>query len=337
MVDDEEQVTQDEEVTQPVSESDSFNEAAPLFDEENDVEQEERNLFLEPIQTPASTSTFSSPTPVSSRLRRECNAFISYRWKWLICLLFGVFAPLVWLGASPLLLWCALNMCGYTYVSGATLERRDLLSSRHLADGYRQFTKLMLATVPLFVLAPYWTLLDPRKPGPVILLDGVFGQVYANADATFANYLCYTYLGYVIPFFVGLHFTYLDFVPFLQRLVLTAEALRRLSAAHWVLISVLLGLLLIIAAYHLQLLFAADLLWWYLGAVLLSAALLVGYHVYQRRRPGGRSFHLHHSQLVVAIALLTPFQNLISATVQAVLFGVYVEGVARWGMSSCWQ
>jgi hypothetical protein len=140
----------------------------------------------------------------------------------------------------------------------------------------------------------------------ITLLAGVTIDVEVPADTT--AYLCYTYLAYVVPFFVGLHFTYLDFVPFLQQLVLTGEALRTLSPAHWCLLGALLLLLLGVACYHLVLMFATHILLWYALAVVLAVGVFAAYHWYQRRHPTGRPLHLHHYQLVAAIALLTPFQ-----------------------------
>lgn len=54
----------------------------------------------------------------------------------------------------------------------------------------------------------------------IVVLDAVFGMKKVEVEGLYF-YVGYTFLCYVIPFFVGLHMTYLDFIPFLQKIVIT--------------------------------------------------------------------------------------------------------------------
>ena len=93
----------------------------------------------------------------------------------------------------------------------------------------------------MFILGPYWTLLPlyyeseqfvivdfydlsicttivaQNSSSSLILVDGFGGSPIEYTG--FLYYFVYNYFCYIVPFFIGLHFTYLDYVPFLQAIV----------------------------------------------------------------------------------------------------------------------
>jgi hypothetical protein len=283
-----------------------------------------------------------------TRMQRECKRFSEHRWKWLAGLLLGVGVPLLLNCPSRFSFWLFANVIGFVYVAGATQERRDPILSRVSADGHRELIKLLLFSPFVFLLGPKFTLLSGSSQcgsgGPfaddeydddarqsIVLLDGVFGVV--DVDARFYVYFVYMFFGWLVPFFVGLHFTYLSYAPWLGKIVLRVDKLRRLTPAHWIFLATVAALVLVLVAYQLQLFVEYDLLVTYLIGVCFALALIIGAAVYQVKRHG-RAIHLHHYQFFGSLILLTRFENLISSIFQALLCGIYIEGIAQWSADS---
>ena len=269
--------------------------------------------------------------------------FAEHRWRWLVGLYCGTVLSCVALQPPPVVLWVLLNAVGFSYVAAATEERADPWLSRR--GDHRQFALLLLASPALFWLAPAFTLLpssaalspshlsrlnqESSEQTRIIWFEGWSSRI--ESEGSFWGYVGYTAGCYCLPFFVGLHFTYLDFVPWLQRIELNARSLRRFSPSHWLFLAAVFLAALLLAAYFIMLFVSYDILLPYLlgvAAVGLPGVAVV-LHLVLRR---GHSLHVHHYQLFAALLLPTRFQNALSAVLQGLLAGAYVEGVARWGM-----
>eukprot|EP01118_Nematostelium_gracile_P014898 TRINITY_DN5883_c0_g5_i2.p2 TRINITY_DN5883_c0_g5~~TRINITY_DN5883_c0_g5_i2.p2 ORF type:complete len:143 (+),score=19.34 TRINITY_DN5883_c0_g5_i2:493-921(+) len=138
------------------------------------------------------------------------------------------------------------------------------------------------------------------------------------------------------PFFIGLHFTYLDYFPFLQTIAFTSSEMKKFQKAHWILLCVGFVLVCFVVVYHGFLFFHHQLWIWYgsgVGFLLVAFSCCYVYKVKRRKL----TLHVHHFQIGLFLLSMSPFQNGISATFQAIAAGIYVEGVARWGVGETFK
>jgi hypothetical protein len=100
--------------------------------------------------------------------------------------------------------------------------------------GKREFIKLLISSPLLYYLGPHWTLLDEKYliGKRIVFLEG-FGETISGEGFLF--FFIYNFVFYVVPFFVGLHFTYLDYFPFLQQIVITKYVLTLLKEIFFLL------------------------------------------------------------------------------------------------------
>ena len=102
---------------------------------------------------------------------------------------------------------------------------------------------------------------------------------------------------------------------------------------HWVLLSV--GSIIVVALliYQVYLYYLHNyLLPFGIGLGVFIILLLVAAYIEMKYYK--KYFHLHHFQIGFLILVFTANQNVISAILQGISAGIYVEGVARWSMSS---
>ena len=140
-------------------------------------------------------------------------------------------------------------MAGFIYVAGATESRSNPLLSRKEEDGNKKFYNLISyissrsirnseidychssGLLSRFVIevgysinltdnieGAHWTLLDGSTNFEDIVLFEGFGKRIITSG--FLSFYLYNYFCYVTPFFIGIHFTYLDYFPFLQKIVI---------------------------------------------------------------------------------------------------------------------
>jgi len=271
-------------------------------------------------------------TKEQSKILKECYEFLEWRWRWLFCLLFMFFIPVVILKPPKFVLWLLLNGTGFLYVAGVTCNRMDPIQSRESNHGARELVKLMLTIPLMYLIAPYWTLIDNEYD--IVFFEGINGEKVKSSG--FIYYFIYTWCCYIIPFFVGLHFTYLDYFPFLQAITITASELKKLRCAHWLFLFGVAVLISIFLAYHIYLFFQHQLIVWY-GSI--SGILLVLFSccwLYFVKRKQMR-LHVHHFQIGAGLMAFTPFQNVVSSIIQGISAGIFVEGISRWGMDSTFK
>jgi len=142
-------------------------------------------------------------------------------------------------------------------------------------------------------------------------------------------YFSYNFFFYVVPFFIGLHFTYLDYMPFLQGIVLTREELKKLKFLQWVLLAVGSIIILVLIGFHFYLFYISEK---YLYFGIGYGFFFISCFIYWIAIRKTTVIHLHHYQIGAFFIAFTPFQNIISAICQGIVTGLYVEGISRWGM-----
>ncbi|PRP79348.1 hypothetical protein PROFUN_12949 [Planoprotostelium fungivorum] len=290
-----------------------------------------------------------------TRFQQEVHEFKTWRWRWLFNLLVFFYVPLLLIVPSKFVLWITLNVTGFIYVAGATENRRDPFHGRRLEEGTREFVKLMLTTPLMYLAGPFWTITDgsgshsnsltvfgfsnstkmsfekSTQPfGDIIIFEG-FGR--ERNDLLWsgpAAYFVYNYFFYIVPFFLGLHFTYLDYLPLMGEFVINTESIKRFKKGHWIIGASLSSLILFLLSYHVWL-FIFHHTWKIYLPVFFGLLVSFVLRVFIHTRRGG-TIHVHHFQIGAVLMAFTPFQNIISSTLQGIAAGVFVEGLTRWGM-----
>eukprot|EP00743_Colponemidia_sp_Colp-15_P005679 GILK01006104.1.p1 GENE.GILK01006104.1~~GILK01006104.1.p1 ORF type:complete len:278 (+),score=9.09 GILK01006104.1:34-867(+) len=193
---------------------------------------------------------------------------------------------------------------GYLFVAYVTLGRPNPWLSRY--KNYAELLKLLLSGIPLYFF------------GPHIVLQGLSSLG--------------TSLYFVIPFFVGLHFTYFDTSPTFQSLGCKVPLPSQWHLITWreaVALLCSVGLVGLIVGFHVTLLVEHD--WIHrLGLGYLASTTVVW--VISKTCQQTHYLHMHHYFLFLPLLPCMWFRTPISTISQALIFGVYVEGIAVWGM-----
>jgi len=268
-----------------------------------------------------------------SKIRRECLEFFGWRFKWLfaICIFF---LAVLFLVPSKHAVWILLNITGFFYVQNITCNREILRD-----EGQRkELLKLLIAAPILYWFGAHWALIDGSDGLKNIIILDKIEQVIEKPIVIEGlwMYVLYTFTCYVIPFFIGLHFTYLDYFPFLQSIVISKEELQTLSIKHWIFLTFSTLIVLFLIAYHVYLLYYYQRLLIYgICGISLIILFIIQSCVFIRKYK--LKLHIHHYQIGGLLYLCCPFQNVISSICQGLTAGVYVEGIGRWGMSSSFK
>jgi hypothetical protein len=234
---------------------------------------------------------------------------------------------------SALVLYIAMLVAGFTYVSLLTCGRSNPFHSRQ--NNYVDFVVLLPTGGLVFILAPIFTIAEKHRAdtSTTSLTVEIFG-LEKNLAENIGDSFVYNLIFLVVPFIVGLHFTYLTRVEIIKQLGAKIH-LRRwkdLSWTQWVIIVTLCLGLCAFMGFHIPLMYfegvyvmGAYLIIYGIGILLLYLVSLAGMWY--------ETFHFYPYYYLIALILLpwTRFFNPISAAIQGLLSGVFVEGVARWG------
>lgn len=217
-----------------------------------------------------------------------------------------VIAPLM----AKVVVWMALNLLGFGYVSRVT-ERRPWFLSRF--GNYVEVTKVMLLAPIIFPLGPMWTIHTPVDK------EVVYQEVLYN--------LSY----YVLPFYFGLNWTHLQRWKPLRGVSASPAGIKQLMSTPQACVVVAAALPLVLGAlgYHIHLIATSEYTGLYLGYTLGLVGGIVLTTVLVRR---SHEIHLHHFFTTCVLIPLTSFDSPISAICQSLLAGIYIEGSARFGM-----
>eukprot|EP01119_Soliformovum_irregulare_P015839 TRINITY_DN4521_c0_g1_i2.p1 TRINITY_DN4521_c0_g1~~TRINITY_DN4521_c0_g1_i2.p1 ORF type:complete len:296 (+),score=34.95 TRINITY_DN4521_c0_g1_i2:13-900(+) len=271
-----------------------------------------------------------APPPVQlTEFQKEWREFASWRHQWLLSIVILFFGPVLLMWPTKFQIWFLMNLTGWIYVSVCNCSRSDPFSHRNRDEGYQTFIRFMMATPALYFLGPYWSLVEPSNDTPIIFWE-FFNQLETRTGIWY--FYAYTYSFYIIPFFISLHFTYLDRSPFLQQIMITREALAKLTAGHWLILIPGFFFVMGLISYQMILMVLHDRWYYYVIGVSAYFALKALYILYLRIRGRNYHIHIHHNQIGAFLFMLAPFQNPVSAVMQAIAAGVYVEGCARWGI-----
>jgi len=206
--------------------------------------------------------------------------------------------------------WTALLVLGFAYVAFVLCDRSAALQSRN--GGYTEVIKLLLSAPLLYMLGVRRTL-EPF-------------------DSAWHSIVCRNVLGFALPFFVALHWYYLQAIPQINY-SLTLKDLQNMHPVGQLVF--LAGTLLVagLVVYHLMLAWREGCLGLYAGALAGALGILVVVSLALQER---YSVHIHHYFLFGFFIPFARFRNPASLVCQAVCAGGYVEGVSEWGMATLW-
>ena len=133
---------------------------------------------------------------------------------------------------------------------------------------------------------------------------------------------------YTIPFVLGLLFRFLDQVSFLNQFVLDPTKFNTINQI--VLLILLISGILIVSAYYI---FISS--FPLINTILLSIHFLITFISLYLYYHSGGNIHIHHYFLALCIMLLSrnPHSNIVNI-IHAVAYGVYIEGISKWGMAA---
>jgi hypothetical protein len=175
---------------------------------------------------------------------------------------------------------------------------------------------------------------DTRRPvsilvgGTVIYFLGpAFTLAADTCGAGASQLIVQNFFGWGVVQLFAQWFSFLDDVPQLNGIMFTGEAIRAFTFLHWAVVLGATALILALIGWQLALLYAVGRLWVYLGA-LAGLILLVWAVAHCVRRT--RYFHFHH-YLLGLLAPFFPVPGPVSSVAQAILIGIAIEGLTRWG------
>ena len=209
------------------------------------------------------------------------------------------------------LFWMVLVVAGFAYVAGVLCGRENPLADRQ--GGYWELAKLLMVAPFLYLAAPRHSLMPFAPPS--------------------RRALCWNLLGYALPFFIALHFFYLQGIPQINY-SLTVEDFRRM---HWIGRVVFGGGGLLIAAlalWHVRLARREGILAAWLGS-LAGAVAAIALATWLLRE--SHTIHVHHYFLFGFFVPWARFRDPVSLVCQGACMGVCVEGISEWSLLPIWD
>lgn len=232
-------------------------------------------------------------------------------------------------------LWLTHLFLGFIVVSGVTEGRKNPFTDRQgtymqiinvFSPRFFMLTEYVYIWVPLFWLSPYITLGD-------------------NQDISLADYIGMNYSFFGIFFCLGIQFTYFDYIPALQTIVIRStkdksfcQLVKEMPTLAKFTIVVAVSVILTLGGFHVYLMISTHLWPWYLIAYVAFYAILGAVHILSKRycphMHHHSALHIHHYLLVGQFLFLLRFPFWVTRGALGFCAGVYIEGIARWGMGS---
>ena len=131
---------------------------------------------------------------------------------------------------------------------------------------------------------------------------------------------------YTIPFILGLFFRFFDEIPILNNFILDPDDIKT-TGQIVLLVLIIIGILLISFMY----IYISD--FPIINIILVTIHFLVSFiSMYIFYQSGGK-IHIHHYFLALCIMLLSrnPYSNIVNI-IHGFAYGVYIEGISKWGI-----
>jgi len=216
---------------------------------------------------------------------------------------------------STFVVWVVCMMAGYTFVACITEQRTNPFKSRF--DKYQCFVALIAKSPLVYVCGPVRALRGPAGPDTQ-LHTFTFNAVF------------------VIFFFLGLQFTYLDSIMIFRKAgdkFGSPSLWKTYTRSELLFIFPIILLVVGCVAYHISLIVIHKLYIWFsvfygiiFLAILMPTLLLRKTHY----------LHFHHYAIFGLLIPFFAFPNIFSLAWLGIVSGIYVEGISRWGMAWLW-
>jgi len=215
---------------------------------------------------------------------------------------------------STFTLWSVCMIVGYSFVASVTEKRQNPFKSRF--DKYQCLLKLVLIS-------------------PLVYLCGPVRSLWFGPDANQLHSFLYN-AWFVVFFFVGLQFTYLDSILLFRRAgdkFGTPSLWKTYTRAELALIIPIVVSIVGCVSWHFYLIFLYRLVIWYsVFYGLIFTVLIVPTIIFRK----SHYLHMHHYAIFGVLIPFFAFPNLFSLLCLGIASGVYVEGIGRWGMAWFW-
>eukprot|EP01089_Gocevia_fonbrunei_P022560 TRINITY_DN9163_c0_g1_i1.p1 TRINITY_DN9163_c0_g1~~TRINITY_DN9163_c0_g1_i1.p1 ORF type:complete len:399 (+),score=40.26 TRINITY_DN9163_c0_g1_i1:76-1272(+) len=238
---------------------------------------------------------------------------------------------------SSVFLWYSLLILGYAYVAFWTCGRFSPFSNRK--QRHRDIFYLLIVGFFLFFLAPIFTISGRVNPDTATtsFTDSIFHNIHEDS---IAFSVIYNFFCYIIPFWIGIHYTYLDKLSPINKLGVKFHEgrWRQYTRNEALVIFTLILFALIYFGVHIWLLFVEGfvVVMFYCVIYVCFACVLYLISLYGIIFEK-YVFYPNHYFVALVLIPFTRFENPFSAIGQGLLVGVFVEGVARWNFGSLWQ
>jgi hypothetical protein len=209
---------------------------------------------------------------------------------------------------GTLLTWAVFLLGGYVYTALVVAAVSEIWT-----DSFRRVTAIVV-----YGSTAYWL-------GPVFSLGH---GVCAASERDVAAILPHNFVYFGLVQLFSQWFTLLDSVPQLSGIVFTREGMRKFTVLHWVVVASLITLIFSLVGVQLYYLYALNRLQWYILALVMMVVMLVASVRIADRL--GWDFHFHH-YCVGGLVVFFPVPGVGSSIAQAILVGICVEGLSRWG------
>jgi hypothetical protein len=248
----------------------------------------------------------------------------------------------IYLNIASFILWLLCCILGYMYVVSEYWYDDEHPRGRvgyNMKDHYIDFIKLIVLAIMFYMIGPHVTLYHSEVSKSTSMNNLKWNNL---------KWFGYNYGFFVLPFVVGLHFSYLQNIDKLNNTFfsLTASVIRRWTLEHLPIILSVIMIVLPPTIFHLYLMvvYRRLLLYgFYLGSVLILCILtylMINYnpvmvwsslwnvnHHHRLRYV----LHLHHYFLFGILLPLLAYFNPVSTITHALCAGIAVEGIASWG------
>ncbi|EFA84134.1 hypothetical protein PPL_03207 [Heterostelium album PN500] len=219
---------------------------------------------------------------------------------------------------SKYFLWMTSIVLGFAYVAVVTEKRNYPFHCRY--KRHRDFVQLLILASLMFIISPSRTLMGPNDLEP------------HSIHISFV----YNYFSFVIPYLLGLHYTYLDYNLFLRSVgdkFGTPSLWYTYKPKEIMTIIPIILFIVTLIVWHVYLIIADNLWEYFLIAYSIFFVILIGVSWIVRKT---YYLHMHHYFIFGSMIPLSGFQNPLSSFSMGVITGITVEGVSRWSMGWLW-
>ncbi len=145
------------------------------------------------------------------------------------------------------------------------------------------------------------------------------------------------YFFFILPFIIGLNFTYLDYIKELQKFTLSWEDMKNWGWDLWRLFIALCLFILFTISFLFYSLIKTSIYRFAVYIIFLIGLVLFIVIKTKKEKKNNKHFHLHHYALMVILNLLLGIHHEYFIILLGIFSGIMVEGCCRWGVSSCWN